>query len=433
MKDFIQFGLIIKEDIPIFSGREYQEARSRMKGINLSLLITLSSVLSVNSIPVSFDSDSPTSKLGYDILAQSELSPRLRRADESPSATSVNAVGALPTSTASDDLYTAGTTSAETSDTTTQDDEMADVLRALNLPDDFVKGSASSDVGSVSKVPSSIQTFGPTIPSPIVSSESSVASSSPRIARQYYVTGNAMLDKIMNCPCQKDQLSAVGVKPVEYSNQPNPGIYRDPPYGPNALGPGDIIATNLKSVGGTTGNVFGQIIRLILGLPNLALSLLKPLIVGAADTLAQTTDAAAGVTQQAAKSVPVAVRSGALVLKRLLETFGDVAGGLLHVASNLVASLAAAKTSLSGTLPFAFDIVGDISGRLAQTVGTTVDWISGTKEILSTGVVQAAKTKGNLFSGIVEGTKGFGTGLLEGIKYGVNDETPPTQEPAWRR
>jgi hypothetical protein len=92
---------------------------------------------------------------------------------------------------------------------------------------------------------------------------------------------------------------------VEYSNQPNPAIYRDPPYGPNALGPGDVIATNLKSVGGTTGNVFGQLIRLILGLPNLALSLLKPLVVGAADTLAQTTDAAAGVTQQAAKSVPV--------------------------------------------------------------------------------------------------------------------------------
>jgi len=114
-----------------------------------------------------------------------------------------------------------------------------------------------------------------------------------------------MLDKIMNCPCQRDQLDAVGVKGVEYSNQPNPAIYRDPPYGPSALGPGDVIATNLKSVGGTTGNVFGQLIRLILGLPNLALSLLKPLVVGAADTLAQTTDAAAGVTQQAAKSVPV--------------------------------------------------------------------------------------------------------------------------------
>jgi len=127
------------------------------------------------------------------------------------------------------------------------------------------------------------------------------------------------------------------------------------------------------------------------------------------------------------------VRSGALVLKRLLETFGDVAGGLLHVTSNLVASLAAAKTSLSGTLPFAFDILGDVSGRVAQTVGTAVDWVSGTKEILSSGIVQAAKTKGNLFSGIVEGTKGFGTGLLEGIKYGVNDETPPTQEPAWKR
>jgi len=136
------------------------------------------------------------------------------------------------------------------------------------------------------------------------SESSSVVSSSPRIARQY-MTGNAMLDKIMNCPCQKDQLSAVGVKGVEYSNLPNPAIYREPPYGPNALGPGDIIATNLKSVGGTTGNVFGQIIRLILGLPNLALSLLKPLIVGAADTFAQTTDAAAGVTQQAAKSVPI--------------------------------------------------------------------------------------------------------------------------------
>ena len=114
-----------------------------------------------------------------------------------------------------------------------------------------------------------------------------------------------MLDKIMNCPCNQDQLSAVGVKGVEWSNQPNPAIYREPPYGPNALGPGDVIATNLKSVGGTTGNVFGQIIRLLLGIPNLALSLLKPLIVGAADTLAQTTDAAAGVTAQAAKQIPV--------------------------------------------------------------------------------------------------------------------------------
>lgn len=122
------------------------------------------------------------------------------------------------------------------------------------------------------------------------------------------MTGNAMLDKIMNCPCQKDQLESVGVKGVAWSNQPDPAIYRDPPYGPDALGPGDVIATNLKSVGGTTGNVFGQLIRLILGLPNLALSLLKPLVVGAADTLAQTTDAAAGVTQQAAKSVPVVSR-----------------------------------------------------------------------------------------------------------------------------
>lgn len=114
-----------------------------------------------------------------------------------------------------------------------------------------------------------------------------------------------MLDKVMNCPCQKDQLDSMGVNGVPYSNQPNPAIYRDPPYGPDALGPGDVIATNLKSVGGTTGNVFGQLIRLMLGLPNLALSLLKPLVVGAADTLAQTTDAAAGVTQQAAKTLPV--------------------------------------------------------------------------------------------------------------------------------
>lgn len=119
------------------------------------------------------------------------------------------------------------------------------------------------------------------------------------------MTGNDMLDKIMNCPCQKEQLNAVGVKPVEYSNQPNPAIYRAPPYGPDALGPGDVIASNLKSVGGTTGNVFGQLIRLVLGLPNLLLSLLKPLVVGAADTFAQTTDAAAGVTKQAAQSVPV--------------------------------------------------------------------------------------------------------------------------------
>lgn len=128
---------------------------------------------------------------------------------------------------------------------------------------------------------------------------------------------------------------------------------------------------------------------------------------------------------------PQAVRSGALVLKKLLETVGDVTGGLLHVLSNLVASLAAAKTSLSGTLPFAFDILGDVSGRVSQTVGTAVDWVAGTKEILASGVVQAAKTGGNLFAGLVEGTKGFSTGLLEGIKYGVNDETPPAQEQAW--
>ena len=130
-----------------------------------------------------------------------------------------------------------------------------------------------------------------------------------------------------------------------------------------------------------------------------------------------------------------ALRSGAVVIKRLLETFGDVTGSLLHVFSNLVASLAAAKTSLSGTLPFAFDILGDVSGRVAQTVGTAVDWVSGTTEILSQGVVQAAKTKGNLFSGLVEGTKGFKNGLLEGIKYGVNDEQPPADPNAhaWRR
>jgi len=121
------------------------------------------------------------------------------------------------------------------------------------------------------------------------------------------------------------------------------------------------------------------------------------------------------------------------VLKKLLETIGDVTGGLLHVMSNLVASLAAAKTSLSGTLPFAFDILGDVSGRVSQTVGTAVDWVSGTKEILASGVVQAAKTKGNLFAGLVEGTKGFGTGLLEGIKYGVNDEEPPEQENSWKK
>jgi len=170
------------------------------------------------------------------------------------------------------------------------------------LPEDFA--DASSTKGSSGEQTSSSK---PTAPSPVASasSESTLASSSPRVARQYFMTGNAMLDKIMNCPCQKDQLESVGVKGVEYSNQPNPAIYRDPPYGPNALGPGDVIATNLKSVGGTTGNVFGQLIRLILGLPNLVLSLLKPLVVGAADTLAQTTDAAAGVTQQAAKSVPV--------------------------------------------------------------------------------------------------------------------------------
>lgn len=174
---------------------------------------------------------------------------------------------------------------------------MADVLRALNLPEDFTSGSPTPTSTKGSKVTDS-SLFAS------ASSESSVISSSPRIARQY-MTGNAMLDKIMNCPCQKDQLSAVGVKGVEYSNVPNPAIYRGPPYGPSAPGPGDIIAKNLKSVGGTTGNVFGQLIRLILGLPSLALSLLKPLVVGAADTFAQTTDAAAGVTQQAAKSFPI--------------------------------------------------------------------------------------------------------------------------------
>lgn len=194
-------------------------------------------------------------------------------------------------------------------------------MRALNLPEDFADAAPSAsntkDSKSNESPPSTISTArldspSPTIPSPVASSASSestvMASSSPRIARQYFMTGNAMLDKIMNCPCQKDQLNSVGVKGVEYSNQPNPAIYRDPPYGPNNLGPGDVIATNLKSVGGTTGNVFGQLIRLILGLPNLALSLLKPLVVGAADTLAQTTDAAAGVTQQAAKSIPVVSR-----------------------------------------------------------------------------------------------------------------------------
>jgi hypothetical protein len=196
-----------------------------------------------------------------------------------------------------------------------------EVLKALNLPNDFVdaaKSNASTTTAkplSTTKSPStttgkSLSSTGKsslsssTVPAPETES-SSQAASEPRVARQYFMTGNAMLDKIMNCPCQKDQLESVGVKGMEYSNQPNPAIYRDPPYGPDALGPGDVIATNLKSVGGTTGNVFGQLIRLLLGLPNLALSLLKPLIVGAADTLAQTTDAAAGVTSQAAKSLPV--------------------------------------------------------------------------------------------------------------------------------
>ncbi|ODM95709.1 hypothetical protein Ocin01_10975, partial [Orchesella cincta] len=367
---------------------------------------------------------------------------RLRRADDNASSASSSASS---TSEKSDSAAAASSTEKQTAQA--REDDIVDVLRALNLPEDFADAAPSasnnkdSKSSSTNEIPatsaSRIDSPDPTIPSPVsaaASSETSVmASSSPRIARQYFMTGNAMLDKIMNCPCQKDQLNSVGVKGVEYSNQPNPAIYRDPPYGPNNLGPGDVIATNLKSVGGTTGNVFGQLIRLILGLPNLALSLLKPLVVGAADTLAQTTDAAAGVTQQAAKSIPVAVRSGALVLKKLLETVGDVTGGLLHVLSNLVASLAAAKTSLSGTLPFAFDILGDVSGRVSQTVGTAVDWVSGTKEILASGVIQAAKTKSNLFSGLVEGTKGFGTGLLEGIKYGVNDETPPQQEAGWKR
>lgn len=405
-----------------------------MKLVYLGLLLFTSYYCSVNAVPVSYDSEG--TRVGNDLLSQSEsdFGIRLRRAEDS-------APAASGSSASKSDEPSSTTSASSTTSQTAQErqDDIVDVLRALNLPEDFADASAASSTkGSASEVSStsvSLSASSPTVPSPVASasSESSVASSSPRIARQYFMTGNAMLDKIMNCPCQKDQLESVGVKGVEYSNQPNPAIYRDPPYGPNALGPGDVIATNLKSVGGTTGNVFGQLIRLILGLPNLALSLLKPLVVGAADTLAQTTDAAAGVTQQAAKSVPVAVRSGALVLKKLLETVGDVTGGLLHVLSNLVASLAAAKTSLSGTLPFAFDILGDVSGRVSQTVGTAVDWVSGTKEILASGVVQAAKTKGNLFSGLVEGTKGFGTGLLEGIKYGVNDETPPPQENAWKR
>ncbi|XP_021960999.1 uncharacterized protein LOC110856763 [Folsomia candida] len=326
---------------------------------------------------------------------------------------------------------------------TSGEDDIVDVLRALNLPDDFADTKkptpTTTTVGTTPTTTAKSITTTTTASTPKAEAKvgsgdtNSIDSSQSRVARQYFMTGNAMLDKVMNCPCQKDQLDSMGVNGVPYSNQPNPAIYRDPPYGPDALGPGDVIATNLKSVGGTTGNVFGQLIRLMLGLPNLALSLLKPLVVGAADTLAQTTDAAAGVTQQAAKTLPVAVRSGAVVLKKLLETVGDVTGGLLHVLSNLVASLAAAKTSLSGTLPFAFDILGDVSGRVSQTVGTAVDWVAGTKEILASGVVQAAKTGGNLFSGLVEGTKGFSTGLLEGIKYGVNDETPPPSEQAWRR
>ncbi|CAG7828643.1 unnamed protein product [Allacma fusca] len=362
-------------------------------------------------------------------------SPRLRRAEDSLALTDKS----ISTSTEKEDFSTSASNNAETTQyAESRSDEIVDVLKALNLPTDFAdqKASSSSSKESITEISSKsdVSSGKPTVPSPVQAASNDASTPNSRIARQF-MTGNAMLDKIMNCPCAKEQLSAVGVKGVEYFNQPNPAIYREPPYGPNALGPGDVIATNLKSVGGTTGNVFGQIIRLLLGIPNLALSLLKPLIVGAADTLAQTTDAAAGVTAQAAKQLPVALRSGAVVIKRLLETFGDVTGSLLHVFSNLVASLAAAKTSLSGTLPFAFDILGDVSGRVAQTVGTAVDWVSGTTEILSQGVVQAAKTKGNLFSGLVEGTKGFKNGLLEGIKYGVNDEQPPADPnaQAWRR
>lgn len=133
-----------------------------------------------------------------------------------------------------------------------------------------------------------------------------ISEPSTRIARQLFMTGNDMLDKIMNCPCQKEELTAVGVKPVEpTNNQPDPALYRAPPYGPDNLGPGDVIATNLKSAGGSTGNVFGQLIRLVLGLPNLLLSLLKPLVVGISDTLSQTADAAASGSKQAAQTIPV--------------------------------------------------------------------------------------------------------------------------------
>jgi phage-related protein len=127
------------------------------------------------------------------------------------------------------------------------------------------------------------------------------------------------------------------------------------------------------------------------------------------------------------------VRNGASVLKVLLETAGDLMGGVLHIISNLTESISAVKTSLSGILPLVFDVLGMVSGRVSQTVGPAIEWIGDTKGIISDGIVQAAKSSGNLFSGLVEGTQGFKAGLLEGIKLGVNDETsPPPENNPWR-
>ena len=60
----------------------------------------------VKSHPVSFDGESNSnSKVGNDILSQSELSPRLRRAEDSI---------AIPTSTDKEDFSTSASNNADT-------------------------------------------------------------------------------------------------------------------------------------------------------------------------------------------------------------------------------------------------------------------------------------------------------------------------------